>query len=145
MKRIFHHCDVWECVRAGMYSPADHLDHDTAIRQYAEFLRDIQRFEAALQRVLTEWPISCEQFLSNDSINRVAWLGQAAMCIETGVPRLFRAGFKLLTDDEQRRANIAALKALFQWQTSQRRLRNSSASGSGKDIPTGYQIQFWTN
>lgn len=85
------------------------------MRDYAAFLRDTPRFESALDRVLTEWPRSCEQFLSNDSVNRIAWLGQASMCIATGVPRLHRAGFKLLTEEEQRKANSVAEAALNRW------------------------------
>lgn len=97
-----------------MYSPVS-IDRDTAMQKYAEFLRNIPRFERAMQRVITEWPRSCEQFLTNDSVNRIAWLGQAAMCIETGIPRMFRAGFSLLTEDQQLRANAAAEKVLRAW------------------------------
>lgn len=114
MKRIYHHWERWECVKAGMYETSV-LHVTDAMADYAGFLRDIPRFEAALDRVLNEWPISCEQFLSNDSMNRIAWLGQAAMCIDTGVPRIFRAGFMLLSRDEQRTANAVAARALDRW------------------------------
>lgn len=90
-------------------------DQESALRAYAEFLRDTPRFEAALVRVVTEWPISCEQFLSNESLNRVAWLGQASMCIATKIPRRFRAGFMLLTNDEQAIANATAQRTLDAW------------------------------
>lgn len=85
------------------------------LRAYAAFLRDDRRFRRALQRVVTEWPISCEQFLLNESINRIAWLGQAAMCIETGVPRKYRAGFMQLSEAERTRANATAHETLNTW------------------------------
>lgn len=119
MKRIYHHWETWECVKAGMYAGSS-LDFDKATSDYAAFLSDTPRFQAALMRVLAEWPISCEQFLSNESINRIAWLGQASMCIETGIPRAFRGGFKLLSDTEQRTANRTAEDALRQWLRVQR-------------------------
>lgn len=114
MRRIFHHWEKWECVKAGMYSESD-LDRDEALEMYATFFRDIARFTAAMIRVTQEWPISCEQFLTNDSINRIAWLGQASMCMDTGVPRCFRAGFMLLSRDEQAAANQAAEDMLRHW------------------------------
>lgn len=104
-----------------MYETAlpEPLTPEWAVMEYADFLRDIPRFEDALARVITEWPISCEQFLSNDSINRVAWLGQSSMCIATGVPRVFRGGFNLLDDAEQKLANVTAFEWLNVWLQSQ--------------------------
>jgi hypothetical protein len=95
--------------------PPKPMSSDQARDQYKVFLSDISRFESALLRVQTEWPISCEQFLSNENINRIAWLGQSSMCIETGVPACFRSGFRLLSGAEQIAANMAALKWLNIW------------------------------
>lgn len=103
-----------------MYLPDSvQRDHDATLKAHAEFLSDTPRFRAALERVLREWPISCEQFLSNESINRIAWLGQAAMCIDAGVPRSYRAGFKLLTPNQQETANNVAGEALKIWLNNQ--------------------------
>jgi hypothetical protein len=48
-------------------------------------------------------------------MNRIAWLGQAAMCYGTGIPSVFCAGFNRLTPDEQERANNIALEYLNIW------------------------------
>ena len=113
---MYHHYLTWECL--GMYEDATlHETNADALRtQYAVFLRDAIRFGAALVRVLQEWPIACEQFLSNDSINRIAWLGQASMYLDSGVPRKYRAGFMLLTELERRRANAQAAETLKHWE-----------------------------
>jgi len=95
--------------------PPPPLSADEARRQYAVFLRDIPRFTAALARVLDEWPISCEQFLTNEQSNRIAWLGQASMCIATRVPSVFRAGFMLLSNGDRVHANATALEWLHIW------------------------------
>lgn len=115
--RYWHPIQKWECVKAGLYaeSAPDGRDADASRQAYADFLGDPVRFRAALQRVLTEWPIACEQFLSNESINRIAWLGQASMCIETGVPCKYRSGFALLSEDQQATANSIADEALQAW------------------------------
>ena len=48
-------------------------------------------------------------------MNRIAWLGQAAMCYSTGIPSKFCAGFNLLSSEQQDRANLIALDALNFW------------------------------
>jgi hypothetical protein len=83
--------------------------------EYARLLRNDEEFRRALQRVLAEWPKSCEQYLSNDRMNRIAWLGQASLCISNGIPANYRNGFNMLTQAEQQRANETALEALNQW------------------------------
>lgn len=117
-KRIYHRVEDWECYRLGLYGGIQNLSkevRDNALNLYAEFLKDSKRFSCAIERVFREWPISCEQFLLNDSINRIAWIGQSAMFVETGIPRIFRGGFKLLTIAEQVKANKVAIKYLNKW------------------------------
>lgn len=121
MKRIFHTWDKWECYPAGFYEdhPADRtITDEQAVDAYRDFLRDIPAFEAALQRVLTEWPNSCEHYLTNERMNRIAWLGQASMCIANGIPSRFRGGYNRMTDAEKAAADAAALAALNQWLTT---------------------------
>lgn len=118
MVRIWHPWDKWECFKAGFYdrSPPKGIDKEKALEMYAEFLRDTPRFQAAIKRVFAEWPTSCEHFLTNEDINRIAWVGQSSMCIETGVSSFYRAGFKLLTSGEQRIANATAQTAISRWE-----------------------------
>jgi hypothetical protein len=117
MKRIFHRWEMWECVAAGMYEvfPPKGMNADDCKAAYAAFLSDIGLFTMSLDRVVSEWPVSCEQFLSNENLNRVAWLGQASMCIETGVPSRYKGGFMLLSDRDKFQANAAALRCLNAW------------------------------
>ena len=111
-------------------------DSDALREQYAMFLRDSIRFGIALARVLKDWPIACEQFLSNDSINRIAWLGQASMFLDSGVPRKYRSGFMLLNANEQRSANLQAAHTLKQWE------RNYARTYSGISHPMDQQRLF---
>ena len=48
-------------------------------------------------------------------MNRIAWLGQAAMCINTGIPAQFRGGYNLLTEEQKNHADQAALEVLNFW------------------------------
>lgn len=120
--RIFHTFEKWECHKAGFY--ANNKQGMTATQcenEYAKFLSDIERFKEGLDGVLREWKNSCEHYLTNTSMNRIAWLGQAAMCYSTGIPSKFCSGFNLLTTDEQDKANMVALEALNYWMKSYNR------------------------
>jgi hypothetical protein len=120
MKRVYHTWDKWECYPAGFYAtrPPEGMTPRQAETLYRDLLRDIPRFESALAQVLTEWPRSCEHYLSNENMNRIAWLGQAAMCVAHGVSHRFRGGFNLLSADEKQAANEAALRYLNRWLTA---------------------------
>lgn len=115
--RIFHEWGDWECYPAGFYAdkPPKGMTNEGAENAYKEFLSDIPRFEAALNRVLSEWKNSCEHYLTNEKMNRIAWLGQASMCIETGVPSRFCGGYNLLTDEQKSKADKKAHEYLNKW------------------------------
>ena len=117
MKRVYHTWEKWECYPAGFYEdkPPGDMTPKQAVDAYASFLRDLPRFEASLRCVLAHWPRSCEHYLSNENMNRIAWLGQAAMCFATRVPACFRGGFNTLTNAEQAAANALALRYLNVW------------------------------
>ena len=115
--RIFHTWDKWECHKAGFYNttPPKGMDKDQCKEAYRDFLADLSKFESGLEGVISEWKHSCEHYLTNAAMNRIAWLGQAAMCYATGIPAEFRGGFSLLTEKQQSEANELALKYLNIW------------------------------
>lgn len=56
------------------------------IQYVIEIFSDPEETRRLMQRVTLEWKYSCEHNLSNMSMNRIAYLGQAACCIEHKVP-----------------------------------------------------------
>lgn len=115
--RIFHTFDKWECNKAGFYEsrPPKGMSAEECKLVYRDLLADIPAFESALNRVITEWKYSCEHYLTNSAMNRIAWLGQASLCIQKGIPSEFRGGWGLLTEPQQQAADQAALRALNKW------------------------------
>lgn len=117
-ERIYHTWDKWECYPAGFYNKKPKyksMTDEDCKNAYRDFLADLDKFETGLKRVISEWKNSCEHYLTNQSMNRIAWLGQAAMCIETGIPSMYRGGFNRLTEQQQLDANLLALKYLNLW------------------------------
>jgi len=114
--RIFHKWEQWECQKAGFYANTfPGKTKDECIQLYADFLADIPRFKSAMGSVISEWKHSCEHYLSNQAMNRIAWMGQSAMCYDSGIPSVFCGGYNLLTEDQQKEADNAALEYLNMW------------------------------
>jgi hypothetical protein len=117
VKQVFIPWDQWECYSSGMYDAAQctKSDFETFKRSYAKFLSDSAYFYSSAKRMVADWPLSCLNFLTNEQINRVAWIGQAAACYEVGLSSEFRGGFWLLTSKQQDEANGVAFDVLTEW------------------------------
>lgn len=142
--RIWRSWDKWECYRAGFYraSPPQGMEPEDCEAAYRDFLSDVWLFREAMIHVVEDWPNSCAHFLTNQSLNRIAWLGQSSMCWLTGVPSKFRSGFRLLTAEQQEAANSVAESVLVNYLTAlQNALRNTSASGETETIPMAFQTK----
>lgn len=117
MKRIFHPWSVWEDYNHNFYGGVV-FDYpkDKTLQLYAELLRDIPKFEAALKVIVLEWKYSCEHNLSNESMNRVAYLGQASCALVYKVPHnVCMGGYNLLSEQEKIAADAMAQRYLELW------------------------------
>lgn len=118
-KRIYHPWTKWEDNTHGFYGGLDY-PKDNTLELYASLLRDLSRFEAALKTIISEWKYSCEQNLTNEDMNRIAYLGQAACALVYNVPSAIgRGGYNLLTPEEQKAADAMAEKYLNLWLENQ--------------------------
>jgi hypothetical protein len=117
MDRIYHPWDKWECYHSGFWNTTcpNGMKEKEGIEIYRDFLSDVDQFESGLQGVLNNWPYSCEHNLTNESMNRIAWLGQASVAYKKGIPSHCRSGFTKMTEEQQHNANHLALKYLNIW------------------------------
>lgn len=117
MNRVYHTWDKWECYPAGFFDIKCRNGETTeeAEQTYKKLLTDEAMFSAALFSVLKEWPNSCEHNLTNDKMNRIAWLGQAALAYTYHIPAKFRKGYYMLNNEERVIADTIALKYLNKW------------------------------
>lgn len=116
-ERIFHTWDQWECYPSGFYEerPPKGMTTEECELAYRDFLSDLPRFADALEGVINDWVKSCEHYLTNDSMNRIAWLGQASMCYANKIPARYRGGYNLLSDEQKKQADNLALEYLNVW------------------------------
>ena len=114
--RIFHTYDKWECHKAGFYkSKKEGWTAEQCHNEYKKVLTNLELFEEVLKKVITEWVHSCEHYLTNKAMNRIAWLGQACVCYYSGVPSSYSGAWFELSEEEQEAANALALKYLNIW------------------------------
>jgi hypothetical protein len=120
VERIYHTWDKWECYPAGFFevrAPKGMTEQDCH-EMYKELLLDIPEFKRIMILIVSEWPISCEHNLTNDRMNRIAWLGQSALCYKHKIPAKFRGGYHLLSKEAQIAADEAALEIINLWMES---------------------------
>lgn len=115
-ERIFHTFDKWECHKAGFYnSKKDGMSNEECENEYVKILSNSKLFAEILEKIISEWKFSCEHYLTNKSMNRIAWLGQAAVCYHSGVPSIYSSAWNKLTEEQQADANRTALIFLNKW------------------------------
>lgn len=114
--RIFHTFDKWECHKAGFYkSKKEDWTNEQCEQEYVRILSNPDLFSSILEKLIVEWKYSCEHYLTNKSMNRIAWLGQASVCYLSGVPSSYSSAWFKLTDEQQKQANEVAYKYLNIW------------------------------
>jgi len=117
IQRIHHTWDKWECYPAGFFEehPPSGMTVEDAEQAYRSMLADLPTFRAALRKVIGQWKYSCEHNLTNANMNRIAWLGQASLACQLGIPSKYRNGYNLLTVEQQVGADGLALGYLNKW------------------------------
>lgn len=138
--RIFHTHDKWECVKAGFYaSKKEGMTAEQCQQTYADFLRNQELFAEVANKVINEWKYSCEHYLTNKAMNRIAWIGQASLAYHHQIPSQFCSGWNLLTEEEQNTANQIALDALNTWM----RNNNRKELAMEEALSVGRQVEIY--
>lgn len=120
--RIFHTYDKWECYKNGFYKSSVNWKTKKELEEeFANFFKDDLLFEEFANKVISEWKYSCEHYLTNKCLNRIAWIWQASCCYWLWIPSKFSSWWQLLDDDTKHTANNIALKAINTWMVKNQR------------------------
>lgn len=135
--RIFHTWDKWECYPCGFYeSSLKDKSHEECEQIFIDILSNKEKFSSALDGLINNWKNSCEHYLSNKSMNRIAWLGQAAVCFYSGVPSRYSSAWSKISEENRNKADEIALIYLNKWLSNNKReeVEMYEAKNSGKQI-----------
>lgn len=115
--RVYHDCKYWEEIPANMWGEV--VDAKFSLDQAIVFTGDHSLYGSYMDRVIEEWPISCENALTDYNLNRRAWLGHAAVALALNIPEdITRKAWGVLTDEQRLLANREAERAIQQWEKS---------------------------
>ncbi len=108
MKRLFEKYTEWEDYKNGMYEMYKTEDEDL-IRKSVYLLTNSVLFLEACKSVIKDWKITTSVHLTNNTINKKAWIGQASCNYLYKVPELLtRVAWGKLTKRQQETANQIA-------------------------------------
>jgi len=113
-ERVYHPVQSWEEIAANMWGEA--TDARAMLDQAIAFTADHELYGEHMMRVIREWPISCENALTDASLNQKAWVGHAACALALACPEdITRKAWGYLTDEQRLLANKAAARAIREW------------------------------
>ena len=116
MERIYHPYDVWEDFKNGFYDNISGKNKDVLLKKVVELFSDSILTETYMQKVIDEWVYSCEHNLSNNSMNRIAYLGQSACCIYAKIPNsITMQGWSLVSEINRNEADKIANKLILKF------------------------------
>lgn len=116
MKRIYHPYWLWEDFRNGFYDNISGKKKKELSLKVIELFNDSKLTRENMMRVIDEWKYSCEHNLSNDSMNKIAYLGQGACCLYAGVPNsITMETWSLLSKERQKESDKIANEVLEIW------------------------------
>ena len=119
--RVYHPYQDWEEHAFGLWRDVSPSERSRLLSIAAVFMGETHRYGAAMLRVIDEWPISCEHNLTCLGMNRLAWIGHAASCLETGAPEdVTREAWHYLTQLQRDAANAVADYAIAVWEAAYR-------------------------
>lgn len=116
MIKIYHHYELWEDYKAGMYNSIHGKAKNIMLNKAIIFTGNANLYGEYMLKVIKSWPISCEQNLTDSSLNKKAWIGHAAACMAIGSPEdITRMAWGCLSFKQQDDANEQADKFIKVW------------------------------
>lgn len=142
MNRKYHNWKKWECYKHGFYRVISSKEKIMHKKNVINFFGDKNITKHYMLRIVNEWTYSVEHFLSNNSINRIAWLGQSACCLYSNTPNLITMSFWSTLDESVCiRSNNIAQNIITNWE-QKIKLIDMSSNGNKKDIQKEYQMML---
>ena len=115
--RVYHQWQQWEEIKHNMWGQVS--DRQKHLDQAIQFTGNHKKYGAYMMRVVTEWPISCENALTDERLSKRAWVGHAACALALGCPEdIVRQAWGYLTDEQRLLANREAERAIRHWRTN---------------------------
>lgn len=123
MNQQYERYDKWECYLAGMWDRVDLVTETEMLQIAIEFTGNHVLYGIAMRRVINEWKYCLAHHLTDLSINRKAYIGHCAVCLELGIPEyITRKAWAYLTEEQRNLANQQAENTIKEYETRNKEL-----------------------
>jgi hypothetical protein len=123
-KRIFHPYTMWEDYKAGFYDNCSGDKKTEVLQRSIDMFNSMDLTKKNMNLVIETWKYSCEQNLTNPSMNKIAYIGQGACCIYGGVPAtITMEAWSHLTDEVKDRSNELAKEVITKWNNNNKKIQ----------------------
>lgn len=117
LSRVWKPCNEWEELRFNMWGDVD--DRQAYLQKAIEFTGNARLYGSFMERVVKEWPVSTENALTDQTLNKRAWVGHAACALAFGCPEdIVRQAWGYLSEEQRYLANQAADRAIALWKVN---------------------------
>lgn len=125
MNRIYHEYHFWEDYKNGMYL-IDKKPCEKKIDFCIELLSDVKIFLYTGRKMILSWPIASEENLTNKSINRKAWIGQATCNFNHGATETeTKIAWGKIPDKIKIQANQVAEKIIIEYEAKNKSIHKN--------------------
>ncbi len=115
LKRVWVPFDEWEEIGFNMWGSVE--SRRDYLRRAVIFTGNHRLYGRYMQRVVKEWPRSCLNALTDQGLNKRAWIGHAATALALRCPEdITRQAWSHLTHEQQVLANRQADRAIQSWE-----------------------------
>lgn len=124
MKRIYHPYWLWEDYKAGFYDNVSGEQKKEMIKNVLTMFNSQSLTRKFMMKVVKEWKYSCEHNLTNESLNKIAYIGQSACCLYARIPNtITMEAWSLLTDEVKKRSDKIALETISYWEEQNKEIQ----------------------
>lgn len=124
MKQIFHHYSLWEDFKYGFYNNCSGELKENNIKKAIDFFNNPKIVDKYMHLVVSTWKYSCEHNLTNPSMNKIAYLGQASLALYARIPNTVTMhAWNLLDVNTQYIANEIAMKNIEIWNNKNKNIQ----------------------
>lgn len=116
LKRVYHPYWLWEDYQKGFYNNCSGSVKQSKINSCINMFNSYELTKEFMYKVVNEWKYSCEHNLTNESVNKIAYIGQGACCLYDGIPNTVTMEcWSKLSKEVQERSNILAEEVINYW------------------------------
>lgn len=116
MKQEYVRYELWEDFINGMWRKVDKIEEKKYLEEAIYFTGDHMKYGIAMKSVVVAWPNTMINSLTNNSINKRAFVGHCACCYEFSCPEyITRAAWRELTNEQRYKADLVAQQTIDKW------------------------------